>query len=249
MKSTFINTIALTASAVVYSHAIFGIGGQWAPAPSLEVKASKAEIFGSGANALSIDQAKVSGLQGVGVKLWVDVLPFIDIEGGSNVQFGYYDVTLLGPSDTKVPLKFDLKVPFVEGKPVFARIVNDLTVLYPFLKFPPLVSIVKLSAGAGITQVLSTSVLNTEFSKKAIAKANLPSTATMDEVSKALTKGIIDDGLSSGMGFHLEASAKAKIPVIPIAVFADVKYHFLNSMPKGVDGSSMTYELGGALAF
>ena len=47
----------------------------------------------------------------------------------------------------------------------------------------------------------------------------------------------------------LQFGAKAKAPIIPIAIFANVKYHFLSSMPKAADSNSMTYELGAALAF
>jgi hypothetical protein len=37
--------------------------------------------------------------------------------------------------------------------------------------------------------------------------------------------------------------------VIPIAAFADIKYHFLSTLPSAVDGNSLTMELGAALAF
>lgn len=253
MKTTFIKTMALAASAVVYSHAIFGIGAQWAPSPGLTVKASDGIVAGSGSSAISINQAKVSGLQGFGMKLWIDALPFIDLEAGSNIQLGYYDLNIVSASDPShpVPVKFDLGVPFVQGKPAFARIVSDVTVLYPFLKFPPVISIVKLYAGAGITHVLATEVLNTDFATTAVANAKTKGTSvtTADDVSKVLVGAIKDEGLKSGIGFHLELGAKAKVPVIPIAVYADAKYHFLNSMPKAVDSNSLTYELGAALAF
>jgi hypothetical protein len=251
MKTMFMKSMLLAASAVVYSHAIFGIGGQWAPSPGLEVKGSKGIVAGSGTNTLSLDQAKVSGLQGFGLKLWVDAFPFIDIEATSNVQYGFYDLSILSPTDT-IPVKFDLKVPGVEGKPAFARIASDVTLLYPFLKFPPLVSIVKIYAGGGITHVLATEILNADFGKKAVDKAiggDLTKADSPEEVSKILVDAIKDEGLNSSFGFHLEAGAKAKIPVIPIAIFADVKYHFLNSMPKAVDANSMTFEMGAALAF
>jgi hypothetical protein len=259
MRTMLMKTVGLAASAVVYSHAIFGIGAQWAPAPGLEVKASKGVVAQSGANAISIDQKSVSGLQGIGVKLWVDAIPFVDIEAASNVQFGYYDLNIISPNGsggtTTTPVKLDLKVPLVDAKPAFARIVSDVSVLYPFLKLPPVVNIVKLYAGAGITHVLATEVLNSGFAKKAVDKAvakaggDQTKADSPDEVANIITKSIIDEGLKSGIGFHITAGAKAKIPIIPIAVFADVKYHFLNTMPDAVDANSMTFELGGALAF
>jgi hypothetical protein len=253
MKNLFIKTLALAACATAYSHAIFGIGGQYAPALGLEVKGSNGVVASSGGNNISIDQASVSGLTGFGVKLWIDALPFIDLEATSNIQYGFYDVNIISPSGT-TPLEFDLGVPLVD-KPAFARIMNDVSVLYPFLKLPPVVSLVKLYAGAGITHVLATEVLNSGFAKKAVdkavAKAGGSTTAadSPEEVAAIVVDAIKDEGLTSGFGFHLIAGAKAKPPIIPLAVFANIKYHILSSMPSSVDGNSLTLELGGALAF
>ncbi len=250
MNSMWIKTLALAAAAVGYSHAIFGIGAQWAPAPSLEVKAGKGTVTKiSATDSVTISQDAVSGLNGFGVKLWIDALPFIDLEAGSNVQYGLYDVVIGSPAGSK-KLEFDLGVPTVD-KPAFARIVSDVTILYPFLKLPPLISILKLSAGAGMTHVLATEVLSAKFAQDAVtaAKAKGKSASNTTEVSTILVDAIKDKGLTSGVGFHLELSAKAKVPVIPIGVFADLKYHFLSSMPKSADANSMTMELGAALAF
>ncbi|MDB5050418.1 MAG: hypothetical protein JWO30_3489 [Fibrobacteres bacterium] len=253
MKTMWIRSLALAATAVVYSHAIFGIGGQWAPALGLEVKSSKNNIAATSTDSISIDQASVSGLNGMGLKIWIDALPFIDLEASSNFQYGLYDVTVNGPGTQTTPLKFDLGVPILD-KPGFARIMSDVTVLYPFLKFPPLVSLVKVYAGAGITHVLATEVLNAKFAKKAISKATANGTNpgaadTPEEVSSILIGAIKDEGLKSGVGFHLEVGAKVKPPIIPLAAFVNFKYHFLSSMPSAVDGNSLTMELGGALAF
>ncbi|HKP97515.1 MAG TPA: hypothetical protein VJ385_17350 [Fibrobacteria bacterium] len=254
MKIMWMKTLALAATAAAYSHAIFGIGGQWAPALGLEVKEGKGNIAAAGADSISIDQASVSGLNGFGMKLWIDALPFVDLEASSNIQYGFYDVSIISPpNSTRKDLTFDLGVPGVD-KPAFARIMSDVTVLYPFLKLPPVVSLVKVYAGAGITHVLATEVLNAKFAKKAVSKVTsggggAAAADTPEEVSAILVDAIEDEGLKSGVGFHLELGAKAKPPVIPLAVFANFKYHFLSTMPSAVDGNSLTLELGGALAF
>ncbi len=252
MRTLWTRTLALSACAVVYSHAIFGIGAQWAPALGLEVKPGVGKIATVGTDSVSIKQAKVSGLNGFGVKLWIDALPFIDIEAGSNIQYGFYDVSILGPGASEKKLAFDLGVPTVD-KPAFARIMSDATILYPFLKLPPLISIVKLYAGVGVTHVLATEVLNAKFAKsavdKAVAKGGTTAADDADKVSKIIVDAIKEEGLKSGIGFHLEVGAKAKAPIIPIAVYANMKYHFLSTMPSAVDGTSLTMELGGALAF
>ncbi|MDQ3000891.1 MAG: hypothetical protein M3Y08_06480 [Fibrobacterota bacterium] len=252
MKTLWIKSMILAASAVATSHAIFGIGGQWAPALGLEVKSAKGNIAATTSDSISIDQASVSGLNGMGVKIWFDALPFIDIEASSNFQYGLYDVTILGPGTRSTPLAFDLGVPILD-KPGFARIMSDVSILYPFLKLPPVVSLVKLYAGGGITHVLASEILNAKFAKAAVAKAtangNASAADTPEEVSALLVDAIKDEGLKSGMGFHLQVGAKASPPIIPLAVFANFKYHILSSMPSAVDGNSLTMELGGALAF
>lgn len=252
MKSIGLKTFGLMAAAAMYSHAIFGIGGQWAPAMGLEVKSDSSTVVELGSNDISLDQAGVDGLGGFGVKFWIDALPFIDIEASSNIQMGYYDLNV-NQGTQSVEVKADLDVPFVEGKPVFARILSDVSILYPFLKLPPVVSLVKLYAGGGFTHVLATEVVNAPFAKKAVDKAVVGGGATAadtpDEVAKILADAVIDEGLTSGVGFHIMAGAKAKPPVIPLAAFINVKYHFLNSQPSAVDGNSLTLEVGGALAF
>lgn len=250
MRHIGMKTFAILAGAVAYSHAIFGIGGQWAPALGLEIKGDSSAVVGSGATGIYLSQAKVEGLNGLGVKLWVDFLPFVDIEAGSNIQFGFYDLKVIQGTNV-VEVKAPLDVPMVDEKPGFARIASDLSVLYPFLKLPPVVSIAKIYAGAGITHVLATEVLNAKLAKKAVDKA-VAAGRTPDspaEVAQELVNVLKDEGLSTGMGFHLVAGAKVKPPIIPIAIFANLKYHFLGSMPDAVDGNSLTAELGGALAF
>jgi hypothetical protein len=250
MNNFGMRTFGLVAAAALYSHAIFGIGGQWAPAPGLEVKSDSAAVAGSGATEISLIQGSVSGLQGFGAKIWIDALPFIDLEATTNVQWGFYDLKVAQGSQS-VEVKSPLDVPFVDERPGFARIATDISVLYPFLKLPPVVSLVKLYAGAGMTHVLATEVLNGELAEKAVQKA-IDAGRTPDspsEVAEELVNVLKDEGLSSGVGFHLVAGAKAKPPVIPLAAFINVKYHFLGSQPDAVDGSSLTLEVGGALAF
>lgn len=250
MKNVLIKTLALAACATAYSHAIFGIGGQWAPAMGLEVKGSQGVVATGGGESYSVDQSSVSGLNGFGLKIWIDALPFIDLEATTNIQYGFYDVDIVGPGTERYPLEFDLGVPTVD-RPAFARIMNDVSVLYPFLKLPPLVGLVKFYAGGGVTHVLATEVLNAGFAKKAIdkAKASGETPSSSEELSEIVVDAIKDEGLTSGFGFHLMAGAKVKPPIIPLAVFANVKYHFLSTMPSTVDGNSLTLELGGALAF
>jgi hypothetical protein len=249
MNAAWIKSLALAAVAVGYSHAIFGIGGHWAPAPMLEIKGSEGTIATPPAGgAITIKQEAVSGLNGFGAKLWIDVLPFVDVELGSNFQWGMYDLSV-SQGDNTQEVKFDLGV---VDKPGFARIASDLTIQYPFLELPPAVTVAKFWAGGGITHVLATEVLNKAFADKAVKKAlakDVGAADTPDEVAGILADAIKDEGLQSGIGFHIAAGVKVKPPIIPIAAYADIKYHFLGSLPSAVDANSLTMELGAALAF
>ncbi len=251
MKSVLIKTLTIVSGFAVYANAIAGFGVQWAPSPGLEVKSSKGSITDSVAGkSASIVVDKVSGLQGFGLKFWIDALPFVDIEASSNVQFGQYDVNLILPDNSSIPLKYDMNIPLAPSKPIFARIVNDVSIVYPFLKFPPVISIARLYVGGGLTYGLSTQVLDSSFARKALKDANLNSNSSQDQLSSALTKAITKEGLKQGIGFHLMAGVRVKPPVIPLAIFANIKYHFLGAAtPSSADANSLTYELGGGLAF
>src|SRR4051812_2490603 len=132
MKFTWIKVMALSACAVVYSHAIFGIGAQWAPSPGLKIKSDSGEVASDGfIRRYSVQETGVSGLSGMGLKLWIDFLPIIDLEAGTNFQYGYYDINVIGPDGT-TSVKPNMHFPFVDNRPAFVRIVSDASVLYPF---------------------------------------------------------------------------------------------------------------------
>ena len=107
MKSSWIKSLALTGALALQSHAIFGIGGHWAPALGMEVKANRDTIASLAGGSALLNEKGASGLQGFGGKMWIDALPFIDLEMAGNLQFGYYDVDLITPAGTS-PLKFKL---------------------------------------------------------------------------------------------------------------------------------------------
>ncbi len=250
---TLLKSFAVLGALTLPSHAIFGIGGHWAPALGLEVKGDSGSI-NQNAN-IRLDEQGTSGLKGFGVKLWIDAFPLVDIQLSGNVQFSTYGANVIVPTgsgDTTVPLEFNLGPLFPKAKPPFGRIFGDIAVLYPFLKFPPMVSLIKLYGGGGLTYGVATEVMNSKFAKSAMDKAVAggfnPATATPTAVAQVLADDITNAGLKSGMGGFLQLGAQAKPPVIPIAVYLDFKYHFLSFNPDAVSGG-LTMELGGALAF
>jgi len=253
MKATWIKILIVSAAFATQSHAIFGIGGHWSPAMGVEVKADNGLLSSKLNDTVSLDEKGLTGLQGFGVKFWLDCIPLIDVEASGNMQFGYYDVNLVTATSsgkTSHGMAFDLNMPWLQAKPFFARAMGDVAVLYPFLKLPPLVSILKLYGGGGLSYGVATPILSASFAKDALTKENYnPAASTDAAIEPILVDAIKNASFEKGVGWFLQLGAHAKIPVIPIAVYADAKYRFPGMNPELVDGNGLNLELGGALAF
>lgn len=261
MKSIWMKSLTLVGALALSSHAIIGLGAHIAPAFGPEVKASKGDVMPDGSTAagrVQLNTGGVSGLQGLGVKLWIDFLPLIDVEATANVQFGYYDMSFVVDTSTTGPSAYDTTdinpeygIPFTEDKPFFARVSGDVAALYPFFKIP----LLKLYAGGGVSYIAATPVLSNTFAKKALTKAEAEGTfnadnASPEAISEVLVDALKDEGMAMGLGFFGQVGAKVKPPIIPLALYANAKYGFGGPSVSGVSGGpGLTLELGGALAF
>jgi hypothetical protein len=264
MKSFWLKSLVLTGALVLPSHALVGLGVHLAPAFGPEVKKSSGPIMPEGStneNRIQLMTGGVSGLQGFGVKLWLDFIPVVDVEATWNIQFGQYDMAFAvdtsilgtGQYDTTV-LAPKNSIPFVDNKPAYVRSSGDIAVLYPFFKIP----LVKFSAGGGVSYIVSSPVLNNKFTREALEKAEDdpnsnfdPDNADMDDIKRVITKAVKDkDNYETGIGFFVQAGAKVKPPIIPLALYGDVKYGFGGPSVSGVSGGQgLTLEFGGAIAF
>jgi hypothetical protein len=264
MKSLWIKSLLLTGALTLPSHALIGLGVHLAPAFGPEVKKSSGTIMPEGtdpnkANRILLSTGSVSGMSGLGVKLWIDFIPVVDVEFTGNFQYGQYNMAFLvdtaatgGPKYDTTVVKPGVSAPFIDDKPAYFRTTGDVAILYPFFKIP----LVKFSAGGGLSYIVGTPVLNNKFTKKALTEAMEaggfdPETADADEIKDVLIDAIKDkDNYASGIGFFVQAGAKVKPPIIPLAVYADVKYGFGGPSISGVSGGQgLTLELGGAIAF
>jgi hypothetical protein len=257
MKSSWIKSFILLGAMTLPSHAILGVGVHLAPAFGPEIKAANGPIMPANApnqDRISLLTGSASGLSGIGTKFWIDFLPFIDVEATTNIQVGYYDMAFIvddgnGPDTTQVDPEFD--IPFAKSKPFYGRLSGDVAVLYPFFKIP----LLKLYAGGGLSYIAATPVLNNTFARNALTHADTtanfdPSSATPEQIQEVLVDALKDEGLQMGLGFFVQAGAKVKPPIIPIALYANAKYGFGGPSIKGVTGvPGLTAELGAAFAF
>jgi hypothetical protein len=260
MKLPLLKIIALSLAAALPSHALVGVGFHLAPAFGPEVRKAGGPIMPDGSSnqdRILLMTSGVSGLQGVGVKVWLDFIPLVDLEATTNVQFGYYDMAFAvdtsflgtGSYDT-TSVEPDFNIPFTRNKPFFGRVSGDVAALYPFFKIP----LLKLYAGGGLSYIAATPVLNNSFAKAALTEAEDEGsfdseTADADDIARVLRNALKDEGMATGIAFFVQAGARVKPPIIPLAVYANAKYGFGGPSVRGVSGGpGLTLELGGGIA-
>ena len=66
--------------------------------------------------------------------------------------------------------------------------------------------------------------------------------------NKTMAKKTETGGFKTSIGGHILVGVRAKLPIIPIAAYANFKYYFGGDYPKEVDAGNMTLEVGGGFA-
>jgi hypothetical protein len=201
---------------------------------------------------IQFNREELSGLQGLGFKVWLDVIPVIDIEGTFNIQFGRYNSNIVfdEPVNETVPLELALDVPIyggVKAQPIYANLAGDLSINYPFLDMP----VIKVYAGAGVSYIASTPVLDRDFAETVVTNV-MGDAADLDgvnyeQIAEDLITAVEEEGFNSGIGGHILLGTRAKLPVIPIAAYANVKYYLGGGVSDAFD-QGVTIEIGGGFA-
>lgn len=253
------------------SFAIIGVGAHYAPGFGTSMKA--------GAKADVAPQIQFSHegfdemMQGFGFKLWIDLLPIIDIEGTFNIQFGSYDAKLYvtNPADgseNDIPLEIELGgTPFAKANPKYVAMNGDLSITYPITSLP----IIRPYIGGGVTVFANSFILNQSYvsglvSDPAIAAA-IQEISQMDgadpaEIQKKAEKlaalgetlkttvqeNAAKESIKTSIGGHALIGFRLKFPIIPIALYANFKYYFGGDYPVEIDPGHMTAEVGGGFA-
>lgn len=268
--------IAAGALLATQSFAIIGIGGHYAPGFGTKMKSAPVLPVAQDAltgTQISLDHGGFSGtMQGFGFKLWVDILPIIDIEATMNFQFGSYDAALYVEDPTGGVQKIDLEIelggtPFGKANPKFVAMTGDLSITYPITFLP----IIRPYIGGGLSYHLNTFVLNQSFTSGIIDDETMTGLTTLagltaaaaatqdpaaqaeaENYAKALGQRVqqnvqsqaIDEGLKTSIGGHVLVGLRAKLPIIPIAAYGNFKYYFGGDFPSEVDPGNMTVEVG-----
>lgn len=264
------------------SFAIIGIGGHYAPGFGTKMKAADPLPVTEDKSVLLSHGGFSGTMQGFGFKLWVDILPIIDVEATVNFQFGSYDASLFVNSEKSVqeiPLEVELGgTPFGKANPKFVAMNGDLSITYPITSLP----IIRPYIGGGVTYYLNSFVLNQKFTSSIVegvkqgvddlAKAygevadaklngeseevvnqklqaaNTQASAIGENMKKDIQTKALDEGLNTSIGGHVLVGMRAKLPIIPIAAYANFKYYFGGDYPSEVDPGNTTVEVGVGLA-
>ena len=300
--------ILLAAGALLASQsfAIIGIGAHYTPNFGTKMTgfAETPDRFGNSVNVTDAGEVKLwhggfdEMMHGFGFKVWVDILPIIDIEATFNIQFGSYDASLFVIKDPTAVLtgaaagdvsaydQIDLEVelggtPFGKANPKFVQMNGDLSITYPITFIP----IIRPYIGGGLTYYLNTFILNQPFTSRVVGgtynvvKAELeaemqnaidgvmsnpaaaldpssialPDANTMAQrMQDALVENIqdaaLEEGLKTSIGGHILVGLRAKLPIIPIAAYANFKYYFGGDFPEEIEPGRMAAEIGVGLA-
>jgi len=233
-------TFALFAS--TQSFAIAGIGAHYIMNTG-SLKASSGEITGG----IKVEQEKSEGLQGLGFKLWIDLLPLVDIEGTFNIAAARYRTTL-GFGDKTVSLSYPVEAPysmlFDDASPIYGIATGDVSITYPFDILP----IIRPYLGAGLSYFVSTPVVNAAFVEKlAETTGDLDGATAIDGIGNAVMNALKNSDYETGIGGHIIAGIRIKPPIIPLAIYTNGKYYFGgNTSSKFSQG--FVLEVGGGFA-
>lgn len=271
---------AAAALCVSQSFAIIGLGFHYAPGFGTKLKGApdpapvatiNDPLTGEPATSINFNHGDFSGtMQGFGVKLWVDILPIIDVEATMNIQFGSYDASLW-VEDKEIPLEIELGgTPFGKANPKFVAMNGDLSITYPFTMLP----IIRPYIGGGVTYYLNTFVLNQGFVSGVvgnvaddlmqIANSEMPTDPAMleawqqeqmnrlqdagEKLKQNVQDKAVDEGLKTSIGGHLLIGMRAKLPIIPVAAYANYKFYFGGDFADEIDFGRHAVEIGVGLA-
>lgn len=251
------------------SHALFGIGGTFGR-NFTSVSSASDEIGGpdlpsylreyqGGVGTLSIERSGVSGLNQIGLKTWLDLplLP-IEFEAAANVAWGSYKsmVVYSDPSNPandlviETGLESPIPVPGIKsGETPYVSSILDASIRYPFLKLPPLSPLkpFKIYVGGGVSWFYASKVVSKDDVKD-IFDFSGGSAVTQEAAEAALSKKLKDDFYESSIGGHLLLGTQLKIPVLPIAIFADGKWYFNAATSSAASNYPFAVSAGLALA-
>jgi len=189
---------------------------------------SESFSFAGETELVSLSRTESSNPMGVGVDLTFGMLPIVDLWISLDASFATYDFVYDAPGTVADASE--------EGIP-YLRAGGDFTVTISPIKFPPVVSVIKVFVGAGLTVGVQTPVVSRE-----VIEENLTSyTELPDPLSYATAEVAI--------GYHAVAGVKIKPPAFPLALQVFGKYYMFPGASEGTPDSWLTAGAGLIIGF
>ncbi|MBN1128421.1 MAG: hypothetical protein JXA71_05510 [Chitinispirillaceae bacterium] len=201
-----------------------------------------------------------------GGKVYIDILPVLDaVELSCNYGMWKYDGSIIYPTSIQfnassatrdqdinniATVNYDTTAVTIKGLNAtpYAKLHFDLTVRKYLFEFPPVVKILKIYGGAGMSTFFATPILSAPFIEKAIGTSlnsvtdvTRLGTQVFDntEIMKKLGEEFMKELFTPHMGGHVDLGAMIKIPLVPFGVFVDCKYLIpFGKMDENVDNLS-----------
>jgi hypothetical protein len=268
MKKTLAFAVAFALFASTQAFAIIGAGAHYLINAGASLKGDDEVISidnplpGGAPLDISLKREKASGMQGIGFKAWIDILPFIDIEGTFNVAVISYSPYLAIPNPissdtTKIFLEYAMEAPFNtffdRVSPIYGFASGDVSVTYPITSLP----VIRPYAGLGVSYMAGLPLMDKKFTEPMIGEiTNIifsdPTNLNLSEddqkaIIKKFTDRLKDSDYTTGLGGHIIVGVRAKLPIIPIAAYANTKYYF-GGGTNSAFSQGVVFELGGGLA-
>lgn len=269
MKRLSLSVLALGLVAAAPSHALFGVGVSYGAnttgvgaESSLQTAALPSYLQGYAADkgitapSLELDREKVDGLKQIGAKVWVDI-PLTDftVDASSNVAWGSYHssaIMLDGSGNEVINVNTGMKTSFPvwgigKGETPYINLLNDLTVRYTLFSLPPVISLVKVSAGGGVTMAYGTRVVGKDDVKE-LFNGTAATGLTQEQAEAQLASKLSDNLYTTKWGGHLDLNVTVKPPVIPLAVYAEGKWYLNTATTEAADNFPFAITAGIAFA-
>jgi len=208
----------------------------------------------------------------LGGKVFIDVIPFLNcLELSVNYGLWQYDGKLAYPTSMSVKngvdyaavknpedlfdVQYDtipltlkefsgIDVGGLTGTP-YMKLQFDLTVRKYLLKLPPVVNILKIYGGGGLSLHFATPILHKKIIEDALGKTLENSFSlteldgdlfSNDELMKNILEEITSRMMTPHMGMHFDLGASVKVPIIPLGVYVDGKFMIpFGQMDENVD--------------
>lgn len=192
-----------------------------------------------------------------GLKVFIDVIPVLDaMELSTNFGLWEYDGSITYPTGLEfidgaevgtVTNPEELFTPEYDTIPItlenygagflglrktpYMKLQFDLTIRKYIAQLPPVVKILKLYGGGGISLSFATPILSKSLIEDAIGESiegignlnDLTNLFSNRNTSEAIVKEILGRLMTPHFGMHIDLGVMVKIPVIPIGIYVDGK--------------------------